>query len=150
MDENYLKLDYLIKRAYSEIKKEKKQKKIFIKPQITNHNRKSYISNFIKFCESINREPEDVRKYINKNMGADTSFINENNLDVLSNSSNSNNLFALKFNNLYKQTQILNCITNYMKQFVLCGICKSGETEIKKIERISYIYCNSCKGQHAL
>lgn len=147
LTEKYLNLNYLIDRAYVELKKDKKQKKGFIKPEILNHNRKSYVSNFIKFCNSINRDPEDVRKFINKDMGVDVSFISENNLDNIDN--NLSNRTGLKFNNMYKQAHILNCITNYMKQFVICEICKSGDTEIKKIDRINFICCNSCKGQRS-
>jgi translation initiation factor 2 beta subunit (eIF-2beta)/eIF-5 len=144
MDNKYLQLDYLIERAYTELKKEKKQKKAFVKPEILNHNRKSYISNFIKFCDSINREAEDVRKFINKDMNVDVAFINENNLDDNTNRS------GLKFNTMYRQTHIMNCITNYMKQYVICEICKSGDTEIKKIDRINFMCCTSCKGQRAI
>lgn len=144
MDNNYLNLNYLIDRAYTELKKEKKQKKAFVKPEIVNHNRKSYISNFIKFCDSINRESEDVRKFINKDMNVDVSFINENNLD------DTNNKTGIKFNAMYRQTHIMNCITNYMKQYVICEICKSGDTEIKKIDKINFIQCISCKGHKAI
>ena len=56
----------------------------------------------------------------------------------------------LKFNITYKSSQIINCITNYMKEYVLCGLCKSGNTEILKIERITYISCDSCKSQKAI
>ena len=143
MDQQYLDLNYLIKRAYTLLKQEQKQKKSFIKPEITNHNRKSYISNFIKFCQSINREPEEVRKFINKEMNVNVSFISENNLDE-------NNISGLKFNNQFKHTHIMNCITNYMKQYVICEICRSGNTEILKKDRINFIYCNSCKGERSI
>lgn len=143
MEHQYLDITYLIKRAYTLLKQEQKQKKSFVKPEITNHNRKSYISNFIKFCDSINREPEELRKFINKEMSVDVSFISENNLD-------DNNISGLKFNNQFKQIHIMNCITNYMKQYVICELCRSGNTEIKKIDRITFICCSSCKGEHSI
>ncbi len=53
---------HLINRGYFKLKElQKSDKKIFIKPEITSHNRKTYITNFIKYCGSINREPENVR-----------------------------------------------------------------------------------------
>ena len=143
MEQRYLDITYLIKRAYTTLKQDQKKKISFIKPEIINHNRKSYISNFIKFCDSINRDAEDVRKFINKEMNVDVSFINENNLD-------DNNKSGLKLGSCYKRAQIMNCITSYMKQYVLCEICRSGETEIKKIDRINYINCNSCKSHRAI
>ena len=141
--------EQLINRAYDKLnviyKKEQKQKKAFVKPEIINHNRKSYITNFIKFCNSINRDTELVRKFISKDMNTETSLISENNLD-----DNYDEVTGLKFNALFKTSLIMNCITNFMKTYVLCELCKSGNTEIKKIERITYILCDNCKSQKAI
>ena len=138
--------DQLLDRAYDKLqqlhKQKQKQKKTFVKPEIVNHNRKSYITNFTKFCASINRDLEAVRKFIHKDMNAETSLMGDNNLD--------DETSGLKFNITYKSSQIMNCITNYMKEYVLCGLCKSGNTEILKIERINYISCDSCKSQKAI
>jgi translation initiation factor 2 subunit 2 len=134
----------LIDRAYSKLKSinSNTEKKAFCKPEIKNLNRKSYIVNFIKFCSSINRNPEEVRVFIDRDMNAETSFIAENNIE----DGNS----ALKFNNIYKNTIIMTTITNYMKEYVLCNLCKSGNTDIKKKDRITYLVCNSCKSSRAI
>ena len=138
--------EQLLDRAYDKLqqihKQEQKQKKSFIKPEIINHNRKSYITNFTKFCASINRDVESVKKFINKDMNAETSVMGDNNLD--------DETTGLKFNMTYKSSHIMNCITNYMKEYVLCGLCKSGNTEILRIDRITYISCDSCKSQKAI
>jgi translation initiation factor 2 subunit 2 len=138
--------EQLLDRAYDKLQKiqkeENKQKKSFIKPEIVNHNRKSYITNFTKFCASINRDLESVKKFINKDMNAEVSLMGDNNMD--------DETSGLKFNMTYKSSQIMNCITNYMKTYVLCELCKSGNTEILKIDRINYISCNSCKSQKAI
>ena len=135
--------DKLLDRAYILLKKEQKQKKAFVKPEISNHNRKSYITNFMDFSESINREPEHIRKFLNKDMNVDVSFTKEDNF-------NSDEISGLKFNNMFKSQQIMNSITNYMKQYVLCELCKSGSTEIVKIDRINYLKCNGCKGNKSI
>jgi translation initiation factor 2 subunit 2 len=135
--------DKLLDRAYILLKKEQKQRKTFIKPEISNHNRKSYITNFMEFSESIDREPEHIRKYLSKDMNVDISFTKEDNF-------NSDDISGLKFNNMFKSQQIMNSITNYMKQFVLCELCKSGLTEIIKIDRINYLKCNGCKANKAI
>jgi hypothetical protein len=138
-------IEQLINRAYDKLdiiyKKEHKQKKAFVKPEIINHNRKSYITNFTKFCNSINRDTEMVRKFISTYMNTETSLMGENNFDDVT---------GLKFNAIYKISLIMNCITNFMKTYVLCELCKSGNTEIKKIERITYILCDNCKSQKAI
>ena len=139
-------IEHLLNRAYDKLnelnKKENKKQKIFVKPDIVNHNRKSYITNFTKFCASINRDLESVRQFINKDMNTNTSLLGDNlNYDETS---------GLKFNAIYKSSLIMNTITNYMKEYVLCGLCKSGNTQILKIERINYISCDSCKSQKAI
>lgn len=133
----------LIDRAYFKLKElQKSNKKIFIKPEITSHNRKTYITNFIKYCESINREPENVRKFLEKDLGTTASIVSENSLD--------DEKTGLRFVTRFKNPIIMNSITNYMKEYVLCKLCKSGNTEIKKINRITFVCCNSCKANSAI
>ncbi len=133
----------LIDRAYTQLKSVvSNDKKGFCKPEIKNLNRKSYIVNFMKFCDSVKRNPDDVKKFIDKDMNATTSFITDNNMDEESS--------GLKFNNIYKSTIIMTSVTNYMKEYVLCNLCKSGNTEIKKNDRITYLVCMSCKSSRSV
>lgn len=134
----------LIDRAYSKLKSimNKSEKKAFCKPIVINHNRKSYITNFIAFCNSVNRDVDHVKKYIESDMNAITSLMSDNNINEETS--------GLKFNSMYKKDLIMNSVTNYMKECVLCVLCKSGNTEIKKIDRINYLKCNNCKADKAL
>jgi translation initiation factor 2 subunit 2 len=133
----------LLDRAYAELHKNKLPKKIFVRPEVVNHNRKSYITNYIKLCDSLGRDTEHFRKFINKEMSIDTSIIKENNLDDGEGT-------GLKFNGMFRQNQIMDAITNYIKQYVLCESCRSGHTELTKIDRITYISCNSCKSNKSI
>jgi len=144
MDTQYLQLDSLINRAYNKLKslQTSETRKTFCKPEIVNHNRKSYIINFIKFCDSINRTPEHVQKFINVDMSASTSIVSENNMN--------DDKSGLKFNNIYKTMIIMTSITNYMKEYVLCQLCKSGNTEFKKIDKNNYLCCNNCKANKVI
>ena len=134
----------LIDRSYMQLKSimGKSDKKAFCKPIIINHNRKSYITNFISFCNSINRESEQVKKFFENDMNAITSLMSDNNINE--------EVSGLKFNSMYKKDLIMNSITNYMKEYVICSLCKSGNTEIKKIDRVNYLKCNNCKGDKAI
>jgi translation initiation factor 2 subunit 2 len=133
----------LLSRAYNELDKNKKSKKVFVRPDIVNHNRKSYITNYINLCESLGRDDEHFRKFINTEMSIDTAIIKENNLDDGEGT-------GLKFNGMFRQNQIMDVITNYIKKFVLCESCKSGHTELIKIDRITFISCNSCKSNKSV
>ncbi len=133
----------LLDRAYAELHKNKLPKKIFVRPEVVNHNRKSYITNYIKLCDSLGRDIEHFRKFINKEMSIDTAIIKENNLDDGEGT-------GLKFNGMFRQNQIMDAITNYIKLYVLCESCRSGHTELTKIDRITYISCNSCKSNKSI
>jgi translation initiation factor 2 subunit 2 len=131
---------YLIDRAYNQLKEYKNNdKKIFIKPEIVSHNRKTYITNFIKYCESINRDSEKVRIFLEKDLGTNASIVSENSIN--------DDKSGLKFSTIFKTPIIMTSITNYMKEYVLCKLCKSGNTEIKRINKITFVCCNSCKAE---
>lgn len=133
----------LVDRAYFKLRElQKNNKKTFVKPEITFHNRKTYITNFIKYCESINREPEKVKCFLEKDMGAFASIISENSLD--------DEKSRLKFSSSFKNQIVMNSITNYMKEYVLCKLCKSGDTKINKIDKITYLCCNNCKSNNSI
>jgi translation initiation factor 2 subunit 2 len=137
-------IEQLIDRGYTKLKLLNSQieKKAFCKPEIINHNRKSYITNYMKFCESIKREPEHLQKYIDHEMNAATS--------IIANGSMNDEKSGLKFNMMFKKDIIMNTVTGYMKEYVLCSLCKSGNTEIKKVDRINYLKCNNCKADKAI
>ena len=133
----------LLDNAYDVLNKNKKTKKVFIRPEIVNHNRKSYITNYINLCESLGRDVEHFRKFINTEMSTDTSIIKENNL-------NNGDGTGLKFNGMFRTNQIMDAITNYIRQYVLCELCKSGYTELIKNDRLTFISCNSCKSNKSI
>lgn len=128
----------LIDRAYSKLKTQ--QKKMFAKPEIITYNRKTYIINFIDYCASIDRDPEKVKNFLEKDMSASASIMNDNSLN--------NEKSGLKFSTNFKNQLVMASITNYMKEYVLCQSCKSGNTEINRINKITYIDCNDCKANY--
>ncbi len=134
----------LIDRAYAQLKTiyQKYEKKIFIKPEIKSHNRKTYITNFVKYCESINREPEKVKKFLEKDMGTTASIVSESSLN--------DDDTGLKFLTTFKMHVVMNSITNYMKEYVLCKLCKSGNTEIKKTGKVISICCGNCRANNSV
>lgn len=135
-------IDYLINRAYSEITKLKqKTKSAFIKPEIISHNRKTYITNFIKFCESIDRDSNIVKKYLEKELSVQTSIVGESNL--------TDEKSGLKIDVQLKATNVLNVISSFMKEYVLCKNCK-GSTKIEKRDKITYNVCSNCKSEYTV
>ena len=137
-------IDELINRAYWQLKTEfsHQEKKVFVKPEIISHNRRTYITNFIKYCESIEREPETVKKFLEKDMGTSSSIVSENSLATEKS--------GLKFSTTFRQQVVMTSITNYMKIYVLCKICRSGCTEIIKKDKILFVCCRNCKADNAV
>jgi translation initiation factor 2 subunit 2 len=125
-------IDTMIKRAYVELNQREKKKVSFIQPEIKNHNRKSYIINFKDFCIKLNRSQELVNKYLVKELNCQTSF-NSNDINE-----------TLKIDGLFKQNIIQSILTRFIKTYIICNNCKSGNTIINKVSRINYIICSDC------
>ena len=135
-------IDYLVDRAYDIINKTKQKKKTnFVKPEIINHNRKTYITNFIKFCESIDRDPHQIKKFLEKELSIQTSLIGESNL--------ADDKSGLKIDVNLRANAILNCIMGYMKEYVMCKYCKSA-TNIEKRDKLTYMKCQTCLSEMSI
>jgi translation initiation factor 2 subunit 2 len=125
--------DFLVKRAYEILSKLEKKKNKFIEPNIVIKDKKTYITNFEEFCNSINRDKNIVKMYIDKETNIQSSFIGDFN--------------QLKIDSLLRQPHLKNIITIFIKLYILCQECKSSNTNIIKKNRSSFTYCNMCKSE---
>lgn len=112
-----------------------KFKTIVKAPEIQPLNRKVYIHNFNDVCKSINRDPQDVSTYICKELQIQTSISGNG---------------ALVIHGTYKKIQVENIIKKYVVNFVQCFLCKTQDTRIEKINRITSIVCNKCHAKNAI
>jgi translation initiation factor 2 subunit 2 len=131
-------LDYMIDRAYNELKKHDKKKVSFIQPEVKIHNRKTYITNFKLFCEKLNRSQDLVNKYLVKELNCQTSF------------NNSELNESLKIDNIIRQNVIHSILTSFIKTYIICINCKSGNTQINKINRLYYLVCSDCNSSSSI
>ncbi len=128
-------MDYLLDRAYNSFTVDKANIKLTI-PLLKNENKKSIIINYNEVCASINRDPEEVRAYIGKELQMDTS-IKENK--------------QLKIDQTVRSVKIIETIVkNYVINHVMCKLCRSCKTRNEKIGRISYMFCDRCKSKRAI
>ncbi len=95
--------------------------------------------NVKKFLQVINRPPEHFIDFLNKELKTG---------DWISSSKSDGILMIGKF----KPIQIKHVISEYVKQYVICNICKSTDTIIDKNKdlRIYYLKCNKCKSQYTI
>src|SRR5271170_4626956 len=136
-DIEFIKYDteFLLDRAYNSFSLDKKRMTI-VQPDFETKDRKSYVYNFKKLCQSLNRDPEEIRMYIGKELQMDTS-IKENG--------------ALKIDAIVKQAnRIEDILRNFITDNVMCQSCKSCKTSSQKVDRITYMICDVCKSKRAL
>jgi translation initiation factor 2 beta subunit (eIF-2beta)/eIF-5 len=127
--------EFLLDRAYNSFSLDKKRMS-FAQPEFETKDRKSYIHNFKKLCQSLNRDPEEIRTYIGKELQMDTS-IKENG--------------ALKIDAIVKPAnRIEGILRDFIKDNVMCQSCKSCKTITKKIDRLTYMICDVCKSKRAI
>jgi translation initiation factor 2 subunit 2 len=137
MEEIYT-TQFLLNRAFEKMENVGKKKKFSMKkPEVKKQNRKTYIKNFVTLCNSINRDINHVKTFM------------ENELKV---SSSINDDDMLMLNNIYHQGKIELVISKYAEKYIICSEpkCGSGNTEIIKENRISYLSCKSCFSKKAV
>lgn len=128
--------DFLLNRIYEKF--EITSKKIgATKPIIEKQNKKTHFMNFKQFCISINREDVAIKKYFEEELKINMSI---------------NSQGSLIIEKIYQPNEIIKICENYIKKFVICQEqkCNSGNTQIIKENRITYIVCNTCKTKKAI
>ena len=118
------------------MKKQKIMKKKGVPtPNIISKARKTFVQNFTKICESIEREQNDLSSYIAKELKIETS-ISGNGILII--------------HSTYKKNKIEELIKKYITNFVQCSACKHCDTSITKIAKINYIECKKCRAKTAI
>jgi len=129
-------IDFLVDKFYSEhTELTKDDKKIRIPPpEILSKDRKTFINNFVKLCESMKRKQNELSSYIAKELQIDTS-ISGNGILII--------------HGTYKKNNINKLIEKYVINYVQCPICKQCDTYYSKASKTNYIECNKCKARTA-
>merc|ERR1712110_861161 len=93
-------------------------------------NRKSQFNNFGETARSLNRSPEHLQDFITQEVAAFATMINDKE--------------HLVIKGFFKPGKIQRILRNYIKEYVQCSQCKSGNTVIEKIDRLSFVSCLVC------
>jgi len=119
----------------------KKQKASFFLPNIIPNRsiKKTYIQDFPKFCDSVKRDLHEIKLFIELETNYRSSL-------------SSNNDLIIDICNSHIDKQIKDILNKYIKTKVICQEpnCNSGNTELIKENRITFIYCNSCHSKKSL
>ncbi len=122
-------LDYLLDRAYSSFTIDKSKSKLE-RPKIEKKDRKTYIINFTKIAETANRDVEELKKFYEDSLKMDTSIRTDQ---------------TLKIDGIVNIHAIENVFKNYIRDHVMCGACQSIKTHTEKVNRITFLICDTCK-----
>ena len=132
MDFNY---ESLLKSAMEKVPKREGSGKRFKVPQVVveAQGAKTVIKNMAEVASGLRREPEQVGRFIAKEMAAPGSI--------------QNGMFVLqaKANREILQKKL----EDYIKNFVYCRVCGEPDTKLEKDDRIVFIRCEACGARSA-
>jgi translation initiation factor 2 beta subunit (eIF-2beta)/eIF-5 len=132
MDGNkeYYDVEQLLDRAYCSFTLNKDKIKLVLPKLERKNDRKSYIPNFQDVCRSIDRNVEEVRVHLSKELQMETSI--------------KGNGF-LKINGIVRSVGVVETIIkSYVINHVMCKSCKSCKTKNIKVGRTVHLECTVC------
>lgn len=132
--------NFLIERIFDKLEGKAPKKFKLSKPEVERKNRKTFMANFGMICTELNRDQEMIREYFEKELGKKQEDVTVSASQVLT------------ITGSYNEIDMANVIRNFANKYVLCmePKCKSGNTELIKENRITYMQCHTCNCKTAL
>jgi translation initiation factor 2 subunit 2 len=132
--------DELLQRILGMLNPDISERKAFrMKPPevVMDGTKKVVLVNFPEICNAMNRHPDHVLSFMLAEMGTSGS------LDGTS---------RVTFKGRFKPKQIESIIRQYVKEYVLCKLCKSSDTKLNKDQatRLYFMVCNTCSAHRSV
>jgi len=131
-------MDYkeLLKRARSQLPSEILEHKRFEvpKPRTFVTGMRTILINFKEICDALNREPHHVLKFLSGEMATAATM------------QGTRAIFQGKF----AHDTFDRLIERYVKEFVVCPICKRPDTKIVKERRLLFLICEACGARSSI
>jgi len=120
----------LLERAYSLLpEKGIRRERFQVKPpEIVVSGKRTFILNFKQICETINREPRIVLRYLLKELGASGSADED----------------VAVIHGMFSPRLVRNLIERFIKEYVYCPVCGSPDTLYKKERKMIQLKCMAC------
>jgi len=103
-------------------------------PEIIYEGKATIIRNFIDITEMLNRNPEDLVKYLTKEFGIGANVAGR----------------RLIINRKLREEEIREKLNAYIATYVLCYECSSPDTTIEKVGRTYLLVCKACGAEHPI
>jgi len=132
MDFNY---ESLLKSAMEKMPKREGSGKRFKVPQVVveSQGSRTVIKNMLEIASVLRREPEQIGRYIAKEMAAPGSV--------------QNGTFVLQAKAGREVLQ--KKLEDYIRNFVYCRVCGEPDTRLEKEDRIVFMRCEACGARSA-
>jgi translation initiation factor 2 subunit 2 len=125
----------LLKSAMEKVPKREGTGKRFKVPQVSAEPQgtRTAIKNISEIASALRREPEQVGRYIAKELAAPGSM------------QNGSYILQVKASPSLLQSKL----ESYIKNFVYCRVCGEPDTRLEKEDRIVFIRCEACGARSA-
>ena len=131
-------MDYkeLLKRARLQLPSEVPEHKRFEIPRPRSFvtGMRTILANFKEICEAINREPRHMLKFLSGEMATAATM------------QRTRAIFQGKFGS----DTFERLIERYVKEFVVCPVCKRPDTKIVKERRFLFLICEACGAKSSI
>jgi len=126
-NENY---DEWVDRLYSKLPKTSSRKERFEapKPQHILMGNRTFIKNFKQLCSILRRDEQHMLRIISKELATAGTVEGE----------------QAVFQGRFNAALIGKIVGDYIKEFVICTVCKSPDTRIVREERFRFLICDAC------
>jgi translation initiation factor 2 subunit 2 len=98
--------------------------------------KKSGYQNFGVTCECLKRSPKHVLQYVLAETGT------SGNLD--------GDAKQIILRGRFKPSHMENVLREYIKEYVQCATCKSANTTLEKLDRLTFMSCNDCSSRRTV
>lgn len=120
----------LLKRVRSQLPAEvfKTERLEIPRFEVANVGSKTFIKNFLDICSIIRREPEQLLRYLAKELATPSALEGKHAM----------------FQGRFSPQTIEDKFRRYLDTYVLCGECGKPDTRLIKEERLSFVKCEAC------
>ena len=129
-------MDYekLLKKAKEDLPKDLIRKERFEVPNVKGHieGNKTIITNFVEICSVLNREPNQLLKYLQRELATPANIEGRR---LILGRKISSNLINEK-------------VKRYAEEFVICKECGKPDTKLIKEDRVLEKKCMACGAKH--
>ena len=95
---------------------------------------KTILRNFMEFAKVLHREPDKILLFLAKELGSPGQI------------ADNRAIFVGKWD----QQVFKNLFDVYLKDYVLCPVCNSPDTSIKKERRLTFLICEACGAKSSI